>query len=512
MNTPTRQQRRQELNRQKIERRRAQRKLREQQDAEGFEPKPTRTISNGTSEWTTLQEEQQARQQAVEEQLRVYRSVLPILLKRFETIPDPRNPKTIKHKSTVLMLYGILTFVFQMESRREANREMTMPQFQENLKLLFPELDSVPHQDTLNRLLADIEVDQIQETLIEMIQHFIRKKKFYRYLVSNRYPIAMDGTQKLVRNHCWAEQCLERQVKHKEEDGTVTLRPQYFVYVLEANFAFPNGMTIPLMSEFLSYTEGDQSSCKQDCELKAFKRLAEKIKQRFPRLPIQVLLDGLYPSGPVLELCRHYHWQFMIVLQDDSLPSVWEEVRGLEKLQKQNRLERNWGGRRQCFRWVNDIEYRYGDKDRKRQTLHVVICEERWQQIDANARIEEKTSRHVWISSQPLNRGNVHELCNLGARHRWAIENSILVEKHHGYQYEHCFSQNWEAMRGYHFLMRLGHFINVVAQKTARLAQIARRRGLRGLIQFIRETLKGPWLDAEPIRRLLGQPHQLRFE
>ena len=44
--------------------------------------------------------------------------------------------------------------------------------------------------------------------------------------------------------------------------------------MLEANFAFPNGMTIPLMSEFLSYSEGDQSSNKQDCELKAFKRLA----------------------------------------------------------------------------------------------------------------------------------------------------------------------------------------------------------------------------------------------
>ena len=512
MTAPNRQQRRQELNRQKIERRRAQQKLRQQQKAEGLQPLPAATISNGTSEWSNVEEEKQARQGAVEEQLRVYRSVLPILLKRLDKIPDPRNPKTIKHKSTVLMLYGILAFVFQMESRREANREMTMPQFQENLKLLFPELDSVPHQDTVNRLLAQIQVDQIQDTLIELIQQFIRKKKFYRHLVSNCYPIAIDGTQKLVRNHCWAEQCLERQVQHKEDNGTVTTRSQYYVYVLEANLAFPNGMTIPLMSEFLSYTEGDQSRSKQDCELKAFKRLSEKMKQRFPRLPIQVLLDGLYPSGPVLELCRQYHWQFMIVLQDDSLRSVWEEVQGLEKLQKQNRLERNWGDRQQRFRWVNDIEYRYGDNDRKRQTIHVVICEERWKQIDAAARIEEKTSRHAWISSQPLNPNNVHERCNLGARHRWAIENSILVEKRHGYQYEHCFSQDWDAMRGYHFLMRLGHLINVLAQKTARLAQIVRRRGLRGLIQFIRETCKGPWLDAERIRRLLTQSHQLRFE
>ena len=47
----------------------------------------------------------------------------------------------------------------------------------------------------------------------------------------------------------------------------------------------------------------------------------------------------------------------MIVLQDDSLTSVWEEVPGLEQLQK-NCLERHWGNRRQRFRWVNGIEYR----------------------------------------------------------------------------------------------------------------------------------------------------------
>lgn len=499
---------------QKQQRREARRQLRQQQKADGLTPLPTTTTANGKSEWTTVAEEKQARQEAVEEQLRVYRNILPVLLKRFEKIPDPRNPKTIKHKSTVLMLYGILLFAFQMASRRQANREMTMPQFQENLKLLFPELDSVPHQDTLNRLLARIPVDQIQETLLELIERFIRNKKFNRYLTSSRYPIAMDGTQKLVRNLvCWAEECLERQVQHKEENGTVSTQAQYYVYVLEANFAFPNGLTIPLMSEFLSYTEGDQANSKQDCEQKAFKRLAEKIKKRFPRLPVQVLLDGLYANGPVIELCRQYHWQFMIVLQDDSLPSVWEEVHGLERLEKQNRLVRTWGNRQQRFRWVNNIEYRWGENEKKRQTIHVVICEETWNEVDARtAQIQEKTSRHVWISSQPLNRDNVHDRCNLGARHRWGIENNILVEKHHGYEYEHCFSENWRAMKGYHFLMRLGHFINIVAQKTEFLAKMVRRWGVRGVIQFIRDTCKGPWLNAERIRQLHASPLQLRLE
>jgi hypothetical protein len=272
-------------------------------------------------------------------------------------------------------------------------------------------------------------------------------------------------------------------------------------------------MTIPLLSEFLDYGEGDQQRSKQDCELKAFYRLAERLKEYFPRLPILLLLDGLYANGPVLELCRHYHWQFMIVLQDDSLPSVWEEFRGLGPLERQNHLERNWGERKQRFRWVNGIEYRYGERERKKEILHVVVCEESWETIDGDSlAIVPKTARHAWISSAPLSRETVHERCNLGARHRWGMEEGILVEKHHGYQYEHCYSYNWEAMRGYHFLMQIAHLLNILVQNSARLARLVRSRGLRGLIQFLRVTCSGSWLDAERIRQLLASPCQIRLE
>jgi hypothetical protein len=433
-------------------------------------------------------------------------------LKRLAKIPDPRNPLLIRHKLTVLLLSGILLFVYQMSSRREANREMSLPQFWENLRLLFPELESLAHQDTLARLLARIAVDQIQESLIELIAQLIRNKKFSRYLIAHCYPIAIDGTQKLQRDWLWAEECLERQVQTKQEDGTAT-RPQYYVYVLEAKLAFANGMTIPLLSEFLDYDKGDQQKNKQDCELKAFYRLAERLKEYFPRLPILLLLDALYANGPVVELCRDYHWQFMIVLQDGSLPSVWEEFRGLGQLERQNHLERKWGNRKQRFRWVNSIEYRYGEEQRKKQILHVVVCEESWEEIDRDSpAVVPKTARHAWISSAPLDRENVHERCNLGARHRWGIEEGILVEKHHGYQYKHCFSYNWEAMRGYHFLMQIAELLNILVENSARLARLVRSRGLRGLVQFLRLTCSGCWLDAERIRQLLASPCQIRLE
>ena len=51
----------------------------------------------------------------------IMRQMLPILLRRLGKIPDPRNPNKLKHRLTVLMLYGLLVFVFQYGSRRAAN-------------------------------------------------------------------------------------------------------------------------------------------------------------------------------------------------------------------------------------------------------------------------------------------------------------------------------------------------------------------------------------------------------
>ncbi len=81
-----------------------------------------------------------------------------------------------------------------------------------------------------------------------------------------------------------------------------------------------------------------------------------------------------------MQLCRQNNWDFMIVLQDESLPSVWEEIEGLKRFQSTNRLSQRWGNRRQQFWWVNDLEYRYADPVTQRQKplkVHAVICEER---------------------------------------------------------------------------------------------------------------------------------------
>jgi len=484
---------------------RAQKKLRAEQRSAGLHAAPTATSPNRKSTLRTPEEEQQARQAAAGGYFQILRSQLPSLLHRLSRIPDPRVPKKTKHKLTMVLIYGMLSFVFQMASRREANRKMTMPTFQANLRLLIPDFEEIPHHDTLYRLLKRMDPGELELAHLDLIERLIRKKKFRRFLIDGHYPIAIDGTQKWMREWPFSDEALERMVGAGEQK-----KPQYYVYVLEACLAFANGMVIPLMSEFLAHRDGEGSTDAQDCEQKAFGRLTARLKQRFPRLRILLLLDGLYPNGPMMALCRRrYHWQFMIVLQNGCLPSVWEEYEGLRQLQPENRQNQLWGNRRQHFVWVNEIEHTYGAHQRLK--IHVVVCEEIWKAVDPDGEIVEHRSRHAWISSEPLTHRNLHPRCNLAARHRWGIESNILVEKHQGYHYEHCFAYDFNAMKGYHYLMHLGHLFNILARYSQRLQEQMRTYGVRGFFEFLRETVAGPWLNPEALRARFARPCQLRL-
>lgn len=507
MSKPSRRPNREEIKAQKKQYKKTQRMLRQDEKAKGLQKSSHGTISNCKSRFESVEEEGFIRNDVTAEHMSIFRSKLPILLKRLAKIEDPRNPKKLKHKLSTLMIYGILTFVFQKVSCREANREMSRPMFWQNLQYFFPELETLPHHDTLKRLLSRIDINQIEQLHLDLIKDLMRKKKFRRYLINNCYPVAIDGTGKFKRDWLWEEECLERNIK---KNGETT--KQYHVYVLEANLAFYDGMTIPLMTEVLSYTEGDSSNDKQDCELKAFYRLASRLKKAFPALKIMVLLDGLYAKGPVAEICRKNKWQFMIVLKADALPSVINEFEELSAIERQEPYRYTWGNRKQVFRWINGIDYRFESNDKKSQILHVVECKETWKEVDRKSgNPEEKSSRHVWLSSEPLNKSNLHERCNLAARSRWCIESNILVEKHHGYNYEHCFSYDWNVMKGYHGLMRIGHLFNILAQYSERLAKVIKDTGMRGLVRFIWDTMSAPWLDYQWLEKRLATPFQLRL-
>ena len=97
------------------------------------------------------------------------------------------------------------------------------------------------------------------------------------------------------------------------------------------------------------------------------------------------------------------------------------------------------------------------------------------------------------------------------ARFRWKIENNILVEKHQGYEYEHCFSYSWNAMVGYHYLMKIGSFLNVIAANSEILADKVQELGIDGFLRFVILACSGSELKAERIKEVREGNFYLRF-
>ncbi len=473
-------------------------------EAQGFtfsthEYHKKRTIANRKASFETPEEEELDRQATADAALKVYRRTLPILLKRLSKISDPRQPKKIKHSLTVLMIYGILMFIYQQSSLRNANKEMSTAIFFKNMQAMFPDFKTMPHADTLSRLLKRINVDEIEESMLELFEQLVKKKKFKNYLINKRYVIAIDGTQKFVRTEQWTKEALEKHVG-KDKHG------RYYVYVLEAVVILENGMVLPLMSEYLNNEEyRDISSNKQDCERKAFYRLAERIKKRFPKLKVSLTMDGLYACGPVIKTCREYGWDYMLVFKEGSMKDAWRESMGLIRFTPENVLKRHCGGRNQEYRWINDVEYTYGSNGRGKEKLHVVVCEETWEEKSRiTGKMTSNSTRYVWISGKEITNTNIETRCLKIGRYRWKIENNFLVMKHQGYQYEHCFSYDWNAMVGFHYLMQIGRFINVLLAHSELLVKKITLLGINGLLAYIFKACTADVLDLTRISAIVN--------
>jgi hypothetical protein len=150
------------------QRRRSQQSLRELQKTLGLVSQPQIQITNTTSSLKTVEEEQKAREAATVEQVRILRDQRPLLLSKFAKIEDPHESEENKAQAYVstTLRRPDLRFSQDISPRiQQSNRTMTKPQFIENLRLMFPELESIPHHDTINRLLTDIEAVDIEAAL-----------------------------------------------------------------------------------------------------------------------------------------------------------------------------------------------------------------------------------------------------------------------------------------------------------------------------------------------------------
>ena len=334
-----------------------QRKIRQYVLTHNADIIPRTKAHNRKCPYETEKEEKEFLEDVVGAQVKAWRSMLPDLIKKFARIPDYRRAGSIKHKMTVLMVFALFAFIFRLSSRREMNKELTCPVIFNHLKKLFPELETIPHADTLARVLETTNPKEIEKIHMSFIRDLIKNKKFKRFLIENCVPISFDGSQKLYRQGLLQDDkwCERKVGKKKSKDVQ-----QYF-YTLEANITLKNGLTIPLITEYLyrSVNELERDKTKQDSEITAFERLSERLHEYFPRLKIIAMFDALFATQDVMGTLHNYGWEYIIRLPKRKL----KNLASLLKKNKDSRIslpdQSHYRKRKQTFYWENHIPYGY---------------------------------------------------------------------------------------------------------------------------------------------------------
>lgn len=365
----------------------------------------------------------------------------------FAGVADPRRPELITYPLAALLFAGLLLFVCRLGARRQIQHLLRgNGPSAAKFEALF-QVATCPHGDTVEAAFSRLSPDDLQAVVTGLTETLIRRKVLYATrLLDHYYLIAIDGTGVLVfaERHC--AHCLTR-----TQHGVTT----YYHPVLEAKLVTTTGFAFSVMTEFIE-NPGEQPT-KQDCELKAFYRLAERLKQRFPRLPICLLLDGLFAGGPTFTRCEQYGWKYLITLQDGDLPSVHHDFDALTKLAPENHLNftpEGYPPTPQTYRWMNDLTY--VDTAHQPHGLAVIECLET-NTVQGHA----QTTRFQWVSNFHVTAHQVTTLANQGGRLRWKIENEgFNVQKHGGYALAHAYTQNATAAKVFYFLLQIAHLLS----------------------------------------------------
>lgn len=119
-----------------------------------------------------------------------------------------------------------------------------------NLKKYFriDELEELPHYDTINDFLSDLNPQELHQIRTYMIKELLKKRCFDDFRINGKYwGITIDGTGLFTfdKKHC--EHCLKR--VYKDEEGNIE-KTIYMHHVLEAKLVVGD-MVFSIASEFI---------------------------------------------------------------------------------------------------------------------------------------------------------------------------------------------------------------------------------------------------------------------
>ena len=367
----------------------------------------------------------------------ILKQYFPKLVDKFEKLTDRRHQSYIEYQMSVITITRLLGLLCGIKSMRNTTEKLNTEETIKNISnLLGIELEEIPHYDTINNVFENIEIEELRKIQKYMVITLIRSKMFDKYRYKGKYfQIVIDGTgiMSFKEKHC--KHCLKRTYnKGTEEEKTI-----YYHYVLEAKLVVGD-IVISLDSEFVENEKEDVE--KQDCELRAFYRMAKRIKKEYPKLPIIISGDALYACEPVITTCKENKWEYILRLKEERLKLLGEEIKCLEKAEKQEEIK-----------YWNNLKY---GEVRTEKEANVIKYYEKKKEI---------ITEFMWITSFKITEKNKKELVYYG-RQRWKIENEgFNMQKNGTFDIEHIYSMNYNAMKAHYFFIQFAHTIRQLLEK-----------------------------------------------
>ncbi len=419
----------------------------------------------------------------------------PNLFDRIRQIEDYRIKSD--YELTELITAGIAMYLFKEGSRNAFNEDRKEENFQSNYIKIFKM--RLPHMDTVDDVMRRLDEKELERLKRSMVYTLFEKKVLHKFrLLGKWFLVSVDGTgtMSFSKRHC--DHCLTQTSKN----GKTT----YSHKVLEAKLISSNGFSISLATVWIENYKGDYE--KQDCELKAFKRLAGKIKTMYPRLPICITADGLYPNQTFFSICQKNNWRFIVTFKDGNLPSVWEEVRVLKEITPDNtRNQRVFRGNEKVndsYCWVNQIPY-YGC------LINWIECVETVENTKANTT---QTTHYVHVTNININIQNASEI-SFSGRLRWKIENEgFNTQKNLGYNLKHKYSRvSLLAAKNYYQCLQIAHLINQLLELSSKFKKLLKdKTSIKHLWKIMIGFLTNGVIDCEELSSIFQLKIQVRFE
>jgi hypothetical protein len=261
------------------------------------------------------------------------RHYFPELNDWFDQIDDPRFLPFVTYDKRFLLWYGLGLFLCKLGSRRQLDFQLHNdgPEVLNNLnRLADTNQETRPVHNTLNYFLVRTGAAPVAGVRTQMVRRLIRMKVLDAARLQGRFVVLLDGTGYLVFGERHCEHCLTQ--KHGEQ----TL---YMHQVLEAKLLGPGGLVISLGTEFIDNRDlvglpagASKEDRKQDCELKAGRRLLAKIRAEFPQLRICLSADNLWGCGAGLQLAKEYNCDYVYVFKPGRTPTLWQDFQALLRL------------------------------------------------------------------------------------------------------------------------------------------------------------------------------------